>query len=52
VKEAVVNAELLKLVKRPPRTQAEKRFYEWLLEWKTALEERNEHYATITLSHP
>jgi hypothetical protein len=37
--EEVVDAELLKLVKRPPRTAAEKRFYEWLLGWKNQMEE-------------
>ncbi len=36
--EKQVAEELLKLVKRPPTTKAEKKFYEWLLEWKLSIE--------------
>jgi hypothetical protein len=43
--EEVVDAELLKLVKRPPRTTAEKKFYQWLSEWKSNLEEVRKHNA-------
>lgn len=35
--QEVVDKELLKLMKRAPRTTAEKRFYMWLLEWKEKL---------------
>jgi hypothetical protein len=38
VTEKVVNDELGKLTKRPPRTQAEKNFHAWLLEWKDILD--------------
>jgi hypothetical protein len=45
--EEVVDAELLKLVKRPPRTTAEKKFYEWMLSWKIKLEETRKTHGTV-----
>ena len=36
--EKAVNDELEKITKRPPRTQAEKNFHAWLLEWKDILD--------------
>jgi hypothetical protein len=36
--QKVVDKELLKLTKRPPKTKAEKNFHEWLLYCKTVLE--------------
>jgi hypothetical protein len=36
--QKVVDKELLKLTKRPPRTTAEKNFHEWLLSCKITLE--------------
>jgi len=32
--EKMIDQELIKLTKRAPRTQAERRFHQWLLEWK------------------
>jgi hypothetical protein len=43
--EEVVDAELLKLVKRPPRTTAEKKFYQWMKDWKIKLEEARKTHA-------
>ena len=35
--EKMVDTELVKLTKRPPRTTAEKEFLKWLLAWKNKL---------------
>ena len=35
--EKLVNAELIKLTKRAPRTTAERAFHEWLLQWQQKL---------------
>jgi hypothetical protein len=38
--EKEVADELLKLLRRPPKTKAEKKFYDWVVAWKATLEER------------
>ena len=48
--QKVVDKELLKLTKRPPRTTAEKNFHEWLLQCKTLLE-KGEPNDAVTLSN-
>jgi hypothetical protein len=35
--EKMVDIELVKLTKRPPRTTAEKEFHKWLLSWREKL---------------
>ncbi len=35
--EEMIDAELVKLSRRTPRTKAEKQFHKWLIEWKATL---------------
>jgi hypothetical protein len=39
IPEALVDEELVRLVKRVPRTKAEKQFHAWLVAWKAQLKE-------------
>ena len=32
--ESQIDAEVAKVMKREPRTQAEKEFYKWLIQWR------------------
>ena len=40
--EKMIDAELLALLKRPPRTTAEHKFYAWLKDWKDRIEATRE----------